>query len=173
MCHAHGLRQGDPLSSKLFVIAMDVLNHFFKWIQEQGFLSPTPGLGSFRLSLYADDLVLFVTPEQRDLEVIKVALHIFGLASGLFSNLEKSVATLMHCSAEDMERVQSVLAFGVEQFPCRYVLGDPPLCIQAKARRHAAAHRQGGCAENGAHLCNAVCCPRAHDDRGLPVPLGS
>ena len=86
----------------LFVIAMDFLNHFFKWIEEQGFLSPMPGLSSFRLSLYADDLVLFVTPEQRDLEVIKAALHIFRLASRLFSNLEKSVATPTHCSAEDM-----------------------------------------------------------------------
>jgi len=61
----------------LFVIVMDVLNHF-KWIEDQGFLSPTPGLSSFRVSLYADDLVLFVTPHERDLEVIKATLQIFG-----------------------------------------------------------------------------------------------
>jgi len=68
--------------------------------------------------------VLFVTPHGRDLEVIKATLQIFGLTLGLFSNLEKSVATPMHCSDEDMLRVQSVVACGVQQFPSRY-LGIP------------------------------------------------
>jgi hypothetical protein len=76
------------------------------------------------VSLYADDLVLFVKPEERDLQMVKAALNIFGLASSLFSNLDKSVATPMNCSQEEIERVQGILAWRVKGFPCQY-LGIP------------------------------------------------
>lgn len=108
----------------MFVLAMDVLNIFLSWVDMHQFLMPILRVGRFKASLYADDLVLFVAPVQHDLEVVKAALHIFGLTSGLFSNLEKSVATPMHCSVDDMQRVQAVLACGVAQFPCQY-LGIP------------------------------------------------
>lgn len=49
---------------------------------------------------------------------------VFGLASGLFANLEKSVATPLHCSKEDMARVHTILACTVAQFLCKY-LGVP------------------------------------------------
>jgi hypothetical protein len=37
-------------------------------------------------------------------------LRLFGMASGLFSNLDKSVATAIACSKEDIDRVCSVLS---------------------------------------------------------------
>jgi hypothetical protein len=36
--HQHGLRQGDSLSSMLFVIVMDVLNSLFVKASDQGLL---------------------------------------------------------------------------------------------------------------------------------------
>jgi hypothetical protein len=89
----------------LFVLVMEVLNRLLGWVEQQGFLTPIVGLWGSRVSLYADDLVVFVVPNERDLLTVKAVLCIFGLASGLFSNLEKSVATPMHCAAEDIARV--------------------------------------------------------------------
>jgi hypothetical protein len=85
-----------------------------------------------RVSLYADDLVLFVAPYEHDLQVIKAALTVFGLASGLFSNLDKSVATPMHYSDHEVARVRDVLSCRIEEFPCRYL--RIPLSIR-KLRR--------------------------------------
>lgn len=121
ICHARGLRQGDPLSPMLFVIVMEVLNHFLHWVEQRGYLTPVHGLVGSRVSLYADDLILFMLPQERDLQAVKATLTIFGLASGLFSNLDKSVATPLHCSDQDLARVQTILACKVQGFPCRYL----------------------------------------------------
>jgi hypothetical protein len=48
----------------------------------------------------------------------------FGDASGLYANLEKSVATPIHCSDEQIALVRHMLDCRVQDFPCRY-LGIP------------------------------------------------
>jgi hypothetical protein len=124
ICHARGLRQGDPLSPMLFVIAMEVLNHTLHWVEQQLLLTPLCVDVASRVSLYADDLVLFLVPTPSDLETVKAALSIFGLASGLLSNLDKIVAIPMHCSEDDVALIRDILSCKIEGFPCRY-LGVP------------------------------------------------
>jgi hypothetical protein len=58
-----------------------------------------------RVSLNDDDMILFVVPNKNDLTVVKATLEIFGQASGLFANLDKSVATPLNYDAQDIERV--------------------------------------------------------------------
>jgi hypothetical protein len=109
----------------LFVLAMDVLNHLLRWVEQQQLLTPLHSSVSYRSSFYADDLVLFVVPNMRDLQTIKAVLNLFGLSSGLFSNLDKSVATPLHCSDTNVTRVRDVLSCRIEDLPCRYLGGSP------------------------------------------------
>lgn len=68
ICHARGLRQGDPLSPMLFVLAIDVLNRLLQWLDANSFFSPLNVRAiPCHASFYADDLVLFVVPSGRDL----------------------------------------------------------------------------------------------------------
>jgi len=61
----------------LFVMVMEVLNHLLDWIDQRGLLEPIGGL-EHKVSLYADDLVLFIRPDERSLLAVKTALNIFG-----------------------------------------------------------------------------------------------
>jgi hypothetical protein len=132
ICHARGLRQGDPLSPMMFVLIMEVLNHCLRWLEERGHLAPILGFDGYRVSLYADDLVLFVTPTSRELEMVKAALNLFGMASGLFSNLDKSVATPLNCSEDEIQLVTATLGCRIEGLPCRYL--GVPLSVKRLSR---------------------------------------
>jgi len=61
---------------------------------------------------------------QEDAAVIKEVLHIFGQASGLFTNMEKCVATPIQCSPNQTELFVSRFDCQMADFPCRY-LGIP------------------------------------------------
>jgi mannosylglycoprotein endo-beta-mannosidase len=61
--HGRGLRQGDPLSPLLFVLAIDPLHRLLQVATERGLLSKLKGrAASSRVSMYADDAVLFLKP---------------------------------------------------------------------------------------------------------------
>lgn len=80
--HRRGLRQGDPLSPMLFIIVMDVFSRIIDKADNLKLLAPlaTVQIGH-RVSIYADDVVLFATPQPGDTDLIKGVLHVFGEAS--------------------------------------------------------------------------------------------
>ncbi|WVZ79919.1 LOW QUALITY PROTEIN: hypothetical protein U9M48_027442 [Paspalum notatum var. saurae] len=121
ICHARGLRQGDPLSPMLFVVIMEALNGLIKLAYRGGFLASFrhPAVRC-RALLYAEDLVIFVTPLQRDLRLLKRLLDVFAGASGLCTNLSKCSATPIACSLEDL-MLQQTLGCQVVYFPCIYL----------------------------------------------------
>ncbi|XP_073360681.1 uncharacterized protein [Aegilops tauschii subsp. strangulata] len=122
IAHACGLRQGDSVSPLLFVIAMDALTTIIGKALEQRVLSAYRGISAWqRVSIYADDVALFVHPTITDLSFTKHALYIFGEASGLKVNYLKSTATLIHGDQEDKERVVELLQCKLAEFPCRYL----------------------------------------------------
>lgn len=77
ICHARGLRQGDPLSPLLFVLVMEVLNALIHEADRRGIFSPLPGKIKHRASIYADDLVIFLTPDTSDFVNLRRILNLF------------------------------------------------------------------------------------------------
>ena len=93
---SRGLRQGDPLSPYLFVIAMEVFSVFIKRAVEGDFLSGSRVKGRSEEGvlishlLFADDILVFCKPSQEQLTYLSWLLMWFEAASGLRINLEKS-----------------------------------------------------------------------------------
>jgi hypothetical protein len=73
---------------------MDVLQALLQWAVDHGMLAD---LGLHRriprASVYADDAVIFFRPMPADCEVLRAVLDLFGDASGLHVNLQKSTVT--------------------------------------------------------------------------------
>ena len=120
-----GLRQGDPLSPQLFILIMEVLHLLIERATACGLLSPLADTGlRHRTSIYADDVVTFLRPLERDLRVVAQLLDDFGLVSGLRANLEKCSAHLIRCGEAEAALVARELHCPLLPFPLRY-LGLP------------------------------------------------
>jgi hypothetical protein len=96
--HARGLRQGDPLSPMLFILAIDPLHRLIELADTRGLLHPIlPRAASLCCSLYADDAALFANPDRTELHHIIQVLNFFGNCSGLKVNLSKTEIFPIRC----------------------------------------------------------------------------
>lgn len=89
--HRRGLRQGDPLSPMLFILVMDILGKIFAIVEIEGLLKSMANRPlHHRVSLYANDVVLFISPAVEDISLTLSILQLFGEAWGLRNNVQKS-----------------------------------------------------------------------------------
>ena len=94
--NSRGLRQGDPLSLYLFVIAVEVFSCLIKRVVDGGFLSGWRVKGrseeGVQIShlLFVDDTLVFCQASQDQLTYLSWLLMWFEAVSGLRINLEKS-----------------------------------------------------------------------------------
>jgi hypothetical protein len=107
ICHGRGLRQGDPLSLLLFMLTMEALNALFRHVNCAGLLSPLRSQAiRHRVSLYANDLVVYISPSEHNFRLTTSILEIFAGASGLHTNISKCHITLFLCTLEQVQMVQ-------------------------------------------------------------------
>ncbi|GLT28349.1 hypothetical protein SLA2020_032890 [Shorea laevis] len=88
-----GLRQGDPLSPYLFIMAMEKLSHKIQSRVQSKLWKPFKiSRGALALShlFFADDLMLFCEASQEQVEVVMDCLTKFSKESGLEINSTKS-----------------------------------------------------------------------------------
>jgi hypothetical protein len=87
IAHRRGLMQGDPLSPMLFILVMDVLGLLFSKAEEAGLLQQLSRRIKFhRISIYADDVAVFLHPTAEETSITLDILQLFGDASGLINN---------------------------------------------------------------------------------------
>jgi len=109
----------------LFILVMDVLGHLIAQAASEGLLQPLSARNlQHRISLYADDVVFFLRPDVSDISVTMDILQIFGEASGLNTNLQKSSVLPIRCGDLDLTITQNLLPCALAEFPCKY-LGLP------------------------------------------------
>jgi len=97
-----GVRQGDPLSPCLFIIALEIVNVAIRKNKEiEGI---TLGKNEVKLSVFANDLTTFVK-NTKSFRLLVTLLENFGNISGLKINEEKTEAYWLgslHAAPEDI-----------------------------------------------------------------------
>jgi hypothetical protein len=84
-----------------FLLAIEPLHMLFKRAQEMGLLSKlSKDYDNFRISLYVDDVAMFLAPTKQDLEVTDCILDLFAQASGLGPIQPKLAITLSNVQTQ-------------------------------------------------------------------------
>lgn len=73
--HKRGLQQGDPLSPMLFILIMDVPGLMFSRAEQAGLLLDlSPRAHLHHVSMYADDVALFLHPSAAHISILLLLL---------------------------------------------------------------------------------------------------
>ncbi|KAI3463155.1 hypothetical protein Pfo_019818 [Paulownia fortunei] len=124
---SRGLRQGDPLSPSLFIIAADFLSRSLDTLFQHNKELRYHSKGGLNIShlAYADDVIIFTNSSRMGLRKIIELLRKYAAASGQIINKEKSsfiVST--KCSNLIIQRLQYATGFNFKHLPITY-LGGP------------------------------------------------
>ncbi|GJZ39109.1 RNA-directed DNA polymerase, eukaryota, reverse transcriptase zinc-binding domain protein [Tanacetum coccineum] len=122
-----GLRQGDPLSSYLFTLVMDVFSLMLnRRIAEDGRFKFHWRCEKVSLShlYFANDLMIFSKADKNSVSIIKSAIGEFNNASGLKPNINKSIIFFGNVPGHLKDSILKIMPFSVGSLPIRY-LGVP------------------------------------------------
>ncbi|KAL9672015.1 hypothetical protein QQ045_009589 [Rhodiola kirilowii] len=119
-----GLRQGDPLSPFLFLVAVEGLSRILDKAVEEGVIEGVVWLNNGeKLShlQFADDTVLFCKAEAVEVESLKSTLIAFGGCSGLKINFDKSMCFGIGLKEEEVRELAKIFQCPVGGFPMKYL----------------------------------------------------
>lgn len=121
-----GIRQGDPLSPYLFVLAMEYLSRMIKISTANPDFNHHPKCSKLDIThlAFADDLMIFTRGDAESVRIISNTLHQFGKISGLQINPSKSKIFAAGISNDLYVELQNISNFPPGEFLVRY-LGLP------------------------------------------------
>lgn len=122
-----GVRQGDPLSPLLFVLAADLLQSILNEAMRNNLIEPpiaSQSCPQFPVIQYADDTILVLPAQPVQVAHIKNLLMHFTAFTGLKVNYEKSIMVPINVPEAHMPNLLSLLGCKRGSFPFTY-LGLP------------------------------------------------
>jgi retron-type reverse transcriptase len=122
-----GVRQGDPVSPLLFVLAADFLQSLINKGKDLGLLRlPVPmGLNSdFPVLQYADDTLIILEGDPRQIHFLKSVINTFSEVTGLKVNFQKSMMLPINMSEERLDLLAGTFGCSKGSLPFTY-LGLP------------------------------------------------
>jgi hypothetical protein len=104
---------------------MECFSALIKLANPRGLFSPLrPSSIKQLVSLYADDEAVFLSHTVLDLTSVREILVLFYHATSLATNLNKSKAFPIHCSADQLGLITDIVGCQCANYPCTY-LGVP------------------------------------------------
>lgn len=122
-----GVRQRDPLSPLLFVLAANFLQSMINKAKEMGLLNlpiPMEQNKDFPVIQYADDTLIIVEGDTRQLFFLRSLLNTFSLCTGLKVNFSKTMMVPINMSNERLNVLSRTYGCATGSLPFTY-LGLP------------------------------------------------
>jgi len=122
-----GVRQGDPLSPLLFVLAADLLQSIINQARSLGILNlpiPLSYTNDFPVLQYADDTLIVMEGCAKQLFALKAILNSFASSIGLKVNFAKSMLVPINMPDQKAHHLAATFGCLVGSFPFTY-LGLP------------------------------------------------
>ena len=104
---SRGIRQGDPISPFIFVLAMDYLSWLLTDLENKGKIKGANIEDKINIShiLFADDILIFIEDKDEYIASLRNILHLFESASCLNFNFNKSTIIPINVSASRVDQI--------------------------------------------------------------------
>eukprot|EP00253_Pinus_taeda_P008610 PITA_08610 len=121
---SRGIRQGDPISPFLFILAAEGLGRYLKQERVDGNIKGLRLWGNdlpITHQQFVDDIMLFGEPTVREVRNLKKALDLFAEASGMEINKDKSCTFIFNTVETVKRHLSRFLGFKQGDLPMKYL----------------------------------------------------